>query len=264
MIITLIGAGRLAKQTGKALRAAGHQIAQVFSRTIESANTLAQLLDSQPTCSITDIRGGADIYLLALKDSVLEEIAEQLGNHLDNPLLVHTAGSMPLQLFQGKTSRYGVFYPMQTFSKERDVNFREIHCFIEANDEQTLRTIREMAASISDNVQPLASSERRQLHLAAVFACNFANHCYALADQLLSESGVGFSAMLPLIDETARKVHQLSPVEAQTGPAVRYDENVIMAQSKMLHGLPKEIYQLMSRSIHELNGEGDSFRKLTR
>jgi len=253
MVITLIGAGRLATQTGKALMAAGHRIAQVYSRTIESASTLAQLLDSQPTCNIADIRDGADIYLLALKDSVLEEVAERLAKHLDHPLLVHTAGSMPLQLFQGKTSRYGVFYPMQTFSKERNVNFREIHCFIEANDEPTLQTIREMASSISDHVQPLASSERRQLHLAAVFACNFANHCYTLADQLLSEGGVDFSAMLPLIDETARKVHQLSPIEAQTGPAVRYDENVIAAQSQLLQGLPKEIYQLMSQSIHSMS-----------
>ena len=143
---------------------------------------------------------------------------------------------------------------MQTFSKSREVDFSEIPVFIEASGAVELAQIERLAASVSGNVRELDTSRRRYLHLAAVFACNFANHCYALAEEILARHDIPFDVMLPLVKETARKVEQLSPREAQTGPAVRYDENVINRQAAMLADEPewKNIYESMSRSIHRL------------
>ena len=157
-----------------------------------------------------------------------------------------------MNIFDGLALHYGVLYPMQTFSKEREVNFREIPCFVEANDKYSKDMLLSLAGSISDRIYELSSDDRKYLHLAAVFACNFANHCYALSADVLQKKGLPFDVMLPLIDETARKVHELSPQTAQTGPAVRYDENVIRAQSQLLKDNPivKDIYERMSLSIH--------------
>jgi len=161
-----------------------------------------------------------------------------------------------MEMFKGMTHHYGVFYPMQSFSKERLVDFAEIPTFIEANDAKAMGVIRLLAESVSERVRELSSDDRQYLHLAAVFACNFTNHCYAMAAEILEEHGMGFDVMLPLIDETARKVHQLHPLQAQTGPAVRYDENVIRHQAQLLqsHPVMKDLYERMSLHIHRKAG----------
>ena len=160
-----------------------------------------------------------------------------------------------MSVFRGKALHYGVLYPMQTFSKQREVDFSIIPCFIEANDEFALKQIEGLAGQISHRVYQLSSEDRKYLHLSAVFACNFANHCYAASQKLLQQHGIPFDVMLPLIDETAAKVHGMTPKEAQTGPAVRYDENVIGKQIQLLENHPyfQKIYDSMSKSIHELN-----------
>ena len=170
-------------------------------------------------------------------------------------MFLHTAGSMPLTVFSGYTQHGGVLYPMQTFSKERLVSFANIPVFIEGDN----AVLRPLAESITHSVYELSSADRKYLHLSAVFACNFVNHCYALSAELLEKHGIPFSVMLPLIDETALKVHQLHPLEAQTGPAVRYDENVIRMQSSMLADSPllQEIYNLLSVSIHRKSERND-------
>ena len=141
---------------------------------------------------------------------------------------------------------------MQTFSKQRIVDFKVISCFIEASDVLAKSILQQLCDSISDRVYELSSDNRKYLHLAAVFACNFVNHCYEISSGILNKNDIPFDVMLPLIDETAKKVHEMKPKDAQTGPAVRYDENVISRQMQLLNGTPlnKEIYQLMSKSIH--------------
>lgn len=255
MRVVLVGAGRLATNLGQALYKAGHHIVSVYSRTIVSAQMLAQQIDSQPTDSVSTLPVEADLFIIAVKDSVLPHVIDSLVQGREDQLFAHTAGSMTMSLFEGKARRYGVFYPMQSFSKERQVDFREIPVFLEGSDEQSLRQLRILAESISDAVYDLSSEERKYLHLSAVFACNFANHCYALAAQILEEHGLPFSVMLPLIDETARKVHQLHPRDAQTGPAVRYDENVMKKQKQLLshHGDIQDLYDRLSQSIHRLS-----------
>ena len=275
MKIVLIGAGNLATHLGKALHAAGHDMLQVFSRTMQSAETLASLLDAEPLTDIAQVRDDADVYIFSVKDSALLQLVAQLCRHEADGLgedgavnalrkakkgehervFLHTAGSMPMSVFKGMAQHYGVLYPMQTFSKQREVDFSIIPCFVEANDEFAQKQIEGMAREISGRVYQLSSEDRKYLHLSAVFACNFANHCYAISQELLEEHGIPFDVMLPLINETAAKVHEMKPKDAQTGPAVRYDENVIDKQSKLLENHPhfKKVYDSMSKSIHGLN-----------
>lgn len=256
MKIVLIGAGNLATHLGKALHAAGHDMVQVFSRTMQSAETLASLLDAEPLTNMAQVRDDADVYIFLVKDSALEQLISQLCGG-EKKVFLHTAGSMPMSVFRGKALHYGVLYPMQTFSKQREVDFSIIPCFIEANDEFALKQIEGLAGQISHRVYQLSSEDRKYLHLSAVFACNFANHCYAASQELLQQHGIPFDVMLPLIDETAAKVHGMTPKEAQTGPAVRYDENVIGKQIQLLENQPyfQKIYDCMSKSIHELESE---------
>ena len=256
MKIVLIGAGNLATHLGKALHAAVHDMVQVFSRTMQSAETLASLLDAEPLTDMAQVRDDADVYIFSVKDSALEQLISQLCGG-EKKVFLHTAGSMPMSVFREKALHYGVLYPMQTFSKQREVDFSIIPCFIEANDEFALKQIEGLAGQISHRVYQLSSEDRKYLHLSAVFACNFANHCYAASQELLQQHGIPFDVMLPLIDETAAKVHGMTPKEAQTGPAVRYDENVIGKQIRLLENQPyfQKIYDCMSKSIHELESE---------
>lgn len=253
MKIALIGAGNLATVLGHALYNAKHDIVQVYSRTMAAAKQLAERLNTVPTNDLETITNDADLYIIALKDSVLNEVIGKICPNRSEKLFVHTAGSMPIDVFRGRTERYGVLYPMQTFSKTRIVDFRNIPVFVEANSISTMQTIIGVAQSVSDNVQELSSADRRHLHLAAVWACNYVNHCYDLAAEVLQKVGLPFDVMLPLTDETARKVHELSPREAQTGPAIRYDENIIETQMQLMNDNPKaqKIYELMAKSIHE-------------
>ncbi len=252
--IVLIGAGRLATNLGVALKKAGHRIEAVFSRTQTAADALAErLMISLATDDLTALPKDADIYIISVKDCALQVVVDQVTKGREGHLFVHTAGSMPLGVFAGHTEHYGVFYPMQTFSKERIVDFQEIPLFIEASDEHTKTLMLQLAKTISSNVYELSTIERKYLHLAAVFACNFTNHCYTLSADILARHGLPFDVMLPLIDETTRKVHEMHPQEAQTGPAIRWDENVIGMQSELLvqDTTMRRIYDLLSRSIHE-------------
>lgn len=252
MKVILIGAGNLATNLGKSLLRAGHDIIQVYSRTQESASALAALAGGAPTNDVNAIRDDADIYILSVKDSALVDLIPLVCKGKEDKIFVHTAGSMPVSLFEGMALHYGVLYPMQTFTKEREVDFKDIPCFIEADDDYTLKSLDDFVHTITTKVYQLSSEERQYLHLSAVFACNFVNHCYELSSEILAGHGLPFDIMLPLIDETACKVHELAPAEAQTGPAVRYDENIIRKQSVMLKDDPilKDIYDRMSMSIH--------------
>lgn len=263
--IACIGAGNLAVNLVQALHREGFDIVQIYSRTEASARWLAEKVQADWTINLEKITPQASLYIVSLKDSAFVELLPQMLKGKKESLWVHTAGSIPMSIWEGKTSRYGVFYPMQTFSKQREVHFKEIPFFIEAGRKEDAELLKSVASVLSDKVYEADSLQRRSLHLAAVFACNFTNHMYVLTAALVKKYNLPFEVMLPLIDETARKVHELSPLEAQTGPAVRYDENVMNKHLKMLVGDPtmQEIYQLLSKNIHRLSSnESNSNRKL--
>lgn len=253
MRIVLIGAGNMATNLGKALKAAGHTIVQVYSRTMESASRLSDILGCTATAGIDDITAEAEAYIISVKDMALADIADRICHKHETGIFMHTAGSISMDVFADKAGMYGVIYPMQTLSRDKEVNFRNIPVFVEANNSDTLEKIRSLADSISNRVYELSSANRSRLHLAAVFASNFVNHCYEMSSEVLESCGIPFDVMLPLIDETSCKVHTMSPREAQTGPALRYDRNVIDAHLKMLDegSMLKQVYELMSKSIHE-------------
>lgn len=252
MKIVLIGAGNLATSLGHALFSVGHDIVQVYSRTMASAEALASVVGGSPVTDLTKLSSDADVYIVSVKDSAIADIVPTLCAGREGKVFLHTAGSISIDVFKGMALHYGVLYPMQSFSKSKVVEFNNIPCFVEGNDDIALDMAAKLADSVSEKVYLLKSEARKKLHLAAVFACNFVNHCYAVAAELLDKSDLPFDVMLPLIDETAAKVHQLSPREAQTGPAVRYDQNVIRMQSEMLKDNPmyRQIYESMSLSIH--------------
>lgn len=251
--IVLIGAGNLATNLAKALYYKGFRIVQVYSRTQEAAQTLAEKVEAAYTTDMEQVVKDAQLYIVSLRDTALLELLPRIGKGKSDALLVHTAGSVPMNVWEGHAVRYGVLYPMQTFSKQREVDFREIPFFIEATLPEDVKLLKTIASILSDKVYEATSEQRKNLHLAAVFACNFTNHLYDVAAELLAKYNMPFDVMLPLIDETARKVHRLTPYNAQTGPAVRYDENVINEHLSLLKDTPdiQEIYKLMSKSIHE-------------
>ena len=280
MKITLVGAGNVATHLGKALHDAGHEIAEVWSRTEESAKALAETLGCKARTFDAVIEEGAHtppysssstdatcngqaqacqqasspsstsaIYIISIKDDAIESTASRLIPLAPQAIWLHTAGTMPLSILANKgAERIGVLYPMQTFSKAKSVDFSCVSVFIESQgfDEE----LSALASSISPHVYSLNSEGRKHLHLAAVFACNFVNHCYTLSAKVLQEIGIPFDVMLPLIDETARKVHELPPRAAQTGPAIRGDKTVMNRQMSIIQDdTTRNIYQLMSHSI---------------
>ena len=274
--IVFLGSGNLATHLSLALKAAGEDIIQIFSRTQEHAQALAGKLHCASCTNIGDICTDADIYIFSVKDDALPNLISQLSEHLSHhpssnthhPLFLHTAGSVPMSVFPANTPspithhpspNFGVLYPMQTFSKDRAVDFREIPCFIEASDDDTLDEIRQLSSKISNHVQEASSDKRKKLHLAAVFACNMVNHCYRLAEKVLEEENIDFSLYQPLIQETANKVRELSPRKAQTGPMVRYDRTIMDAQIALISDeRTRQIYRLMADSIHEDSSETKS------
>lgn len=252
MKIVLVGAGNLATNIGHALLDCGHDIIQVYSRTYESASLLAEAVGGSPITELDKISPLADAYIVSVKDSAIAEVIPSLCKGREEKVFLHTAGSVPMDVFKGMAEHYGVFYPLQTFSKFKILDFRRIPCFVEANDTRSSSILSKLANDVSSRVYALSSADRKYLHLSAVFACNFVNHCYDISSVLLDKHHIPFDVMLPLIDETARKVHAMSPREAQTGPAARYDQNVIRAQSDLLKDNPlfRQIYECMSISIN--------------
>lgn len=252
MKIVFVGAGNLATNLCKAVSAVGHDVQQVYSRTEESAKALADKVDAAYTDDIGKIADNADIYIVAVKDNAVADVSKKLRQRVGEKLVVHTAGSMSIDIIPGEHK--GVLYPMQTFSKQKDVDFTTIPCFIESSNSEGLEILKSLAESVSDTVYEMSSHDRMFLHLTAVFCCNFANRCYSIGAELLKAHGdIPFEVMLPLINETAKKLRVLSPREAQTGPAVRWDTDVIEKHSSLLSDTPmtQQIYDLMSRSIHE-------------
>lgn len=249
--IVFIGAGNLATQLSKTMQSCGFEIIQVYSRSKESAEELAGLLSTRYTINLNEIEPNADVYLVALKDSVVNEVLSQID--FNDKLLVHCSGSLPLSVLEKHSDNIGVFYPLQTFSKARSVNFNEIPLFLESNKTENLEFLQSIAFKISDKVLEMSSEKRKMLHVSAVFACNFVNYLYTVADNLLQTKDIQFDVLKPLILETAKKVQEMEPEKAQTGPAVRFDENVINAHLSELkeNANYQELYKLISKQIFE-------------
>lgn len=248
--IVLVGAGNLATRLGIELQKRGCEIMQVYSRTGQSAQMLADILHVPYTTDLSGLKEHADLYIFSLKDNVLPEVISKV--RYTGGVWVHTAGSVDIEVFNGYTPRYGVFYPLQSFSKSRAFDFSKVAIFTEANSETDASALIQLGSLLSSRVVPMSSEKRRYLHLSAVFACNFTNHLYTIAFKLLEEHGIDGTVLLPLTEETEAKIHEMHPYDAQTGPAVRFDTNVIAKHLELLNDPDlQSVYELISNHIHK-------------
>ncbi|RCH56168.1 DUF2520 domain-containing protein [Mucilaginibacter hurinus] len=256
MRITLIGSGNVATHLGAAFTNAGHSIMQVYSPTLQNAVLLAYHVKAAATDNLSDISADTDMFVIAIKDDAIAETAAKLAPH--NKLIVHTSGATGLDVLLSRSPKAGVFYPLQTFSKTREVKFTDVPVCIEGADENIHAVLTELAQSVSNKVYRVNSEQRKILHLAAVFACNFPNYLYNVASQLLAEHGMGFDVIRPLINETAQKVQENIPASVQTGPAVRNDEKTMQGHLHLLAHQPQlqQIYQLLSQGIIKMDKIG--------
>lgn len=243
--VSLVGAGNLATQLGLAHKKAGIPLKQVYSRTEKSARELGELLGCSYLTELENLKP-SDLVIVSVKDDALPTVLSQIKT---DAIVVHTGGSVPMGILDPYFKQFGVFYPLQTFSKKRNVSFDSIPICLEASSTVVYAEIEELGQKLSKHVQAVSSEERQTLHLAAVFTCNFVNHFYHLGDLLLEDKGLDFELLKPLIQETAQKVMTLKPKDAQTGPAVRFDESIINKHLNLLSDQPE--MQKMYRSVSE-------------
>ncbi|QER39362.1 DUF2520 domain-containing protein [Acinetobacter suaedae] len=252
MRITFIGAGRVATHLAKVLHQQ-HTIVQVFSRHLEHAENLASQVNAQAIDQVTQLDSQTDLVIVAVSDQVIVEIMNSMTSFVPQSLIVHTSGSTSLIAFEQESQRSGVFYPLQTFSLDRDIEWVETPIFVEASTQADLVLLTELANSLSHRVYQYSSKQRQTLHLAAVFACNFSNYCYDMAQQIVDAEQVDFSLLYPLITETASKAVVNQPKLMQTGPAMRGDQNIINMHQQLLAQSERtdfaQIYALMSEGI---------------
>ncbi|RZK49333.1 MAG: DUF2520 domain-containing protein [Pedobacter sp.] len=261
MKITLIGSGNVATHLARALSLIESIKLEICSRNAASGISLAQALKVKFVQDLKSIDFTSDFVILAVKDDAIPEVLNSLihdsgylkANH--RSVFLHTSGAIPLTVFEGKVNNFGVFYPLQTFSKNKDLIFSEVPLFIEANSSSNLSLIQDLAAKLVSKTWVLDSEQRKILHLAAVFACNFTNHLYALSQALLENADLSFDMIKPLIMETADKIKLQNPLDVQTGPAKRNDVITMHMHQDMLANNEDmlAIYQILSDSIKNTN-----------
>lgn len=243
--VVLIGSGNVAQHLIVAFSQSDDvELVQVFSRKKEE---LTHLLPNEKITADFSTLKQAAVYIIAVSDNAIAAVSEKIP--FENSLVVHTSGSMPLEILDQKNRR-GVFYPLQTFTKNKAVNFKEIPICLESENETDFLILEQLAKCISTTSYPISSEQRKALHVAAVFVCNFVNHLYEIGSSICVENQLPFSILHPLIQETANKIRTLSPTEAQTGPAKRNDTQTINAHLAFLtDDNQKEIYKLLTKSI---------------
>lgn len=249
--IVIIGAGNVALHLYNAFSENEKtMVTQVYNRNIHAISFIDPAV-TQATNQLSELKE-ADIYIICVKDDAVTGISGKLP--FKNKLVVHTSGSIPNDNLND-TNRRGVFYPLQTFSKDKKVDFHTVPICIEAENKEDLKFIETLAKSISSNVYEVNSDQRKSLHLAAVFVNNFVNHMYYIGNEICKENHIPFKILQPLIKETAEKVINLDPVEAQTGPAKRNDLQIIEMHTAQLKNIKhNEIYKLLTKSIQETYG----------
>ncbi len=253
--ISIIGAGKVAWQLSRALENAGHTIEEVWSRNAANAARLVDHLYAAEVQQSLDFSlSRATIFILSVTDAAAPAVVQQLMLP-PNAILVHTSGALPLELLAPAANGYGVFYPLQTFSKGRLVDFKEVPFCLEASDKKSLKLLKKLAGSLSKQVYELNGAKRQVLHVAAVFACNFTNHLLHISNKILNEHEIDGALLHPLIAETIQKSMSIGADNAQTGPAVREDRPVLAAHLQQLEAHPEwaELYYLLSEDIIRLH-----------
>lgn len=239
-----MGAGNVAIHLARAMRVSDKiELVQYYSRGLDNSSYFDPKI--KHTDNLNNLEE-ADIYILALKDEVVEEFSKRL-THVKG-LVVHTSGSLDLTALSS-LSRSGVLYPIQTFTKERSFSLKTIPIGVECNNPEDIKLLKSMASILTDHSFELDSQARKRIHLAAVFANNFSNYMFTISKQLCDDNNLSFDLLKPIIKETAEKINYMSPEEAQTGPARRNDHMIMETQEAQLNSDLREIYRMISKSI---------------
>lgn len=246
MQIVIIGSGNVAYHMAKAFTGKGISIAQIFGRNEKELSKISEELKvPYSTGQLAD----ADLYIICVSDNSVEEVSR--GIVKNDVLVAHTSGSLPKEALAGEY-RKASFYPLQTFSKSKELEYEKIPFFIETENEEDKKILFKLASSISKNVMESNHEKRKYIHLTAVFACNFVNHLFSRAKEISDSQEIPFDYFLPLIEETVQKIHEIEPKMAQTGPAVRNDVRVLQLHEQLLKDESLEIYKTMNHSIQEM------------
>ncbi len=249
--VTLIGAGNVGHNFGLAFRQAGYLIQEIYSRTQHSAMLLSQALNCDYTTDLSRLNSNTDLLILAVNDDALPTVLKQI--QLKDKPIIHTSGSTSIDVFKGLGFKnFGIFYPVQSFSKNETESLYPIPICVEGNSQSMEDLLLSLARSVSTKVYSMDSEKRKALHVAAVFANNFTNHLFHIADDLLHQNQISFEVIRPLLEKTANKIKTETPLNAQTGPAVRNDRKVIESHLSYLEDQAdyREIYKIMTDNIY--------------
>ena len=248
MILTIIGSGNVATHLALALKNAGHIVNQIYSRNISNAQLLAGKVNAEAISDLSMMNTTSDLYLIAVSDKAIAPVVEKMKQV--SGIVAHTAGSVSISVLE-KFSSYGSFYPFQTFTGERKIDMKNVPVFVEGNSSETEQRLYDIALQISNKVEKADEKKRFILHISAVFSCNFVNHLYTISQNILEESGLDFSYLEPLINETTQKALNIKPYFAQTGPARRNDADIIQFHIDKLkeHESYQDLYRFLSESI---------------
>lgn len=253
MKIILIGAGNVGYHLGKRLFKKKINVSQVYSRTLENAKYLGKQINTKYTNQLAEIETTADMYIIAIKDDYIERVGARLAENksIRKKLIVHTSGAVASTVLAPFFKRYGVFYPLQTFSKSKKVTFKNIPICVDASKKRDRLYLHELASQISKNVYAISDQERAILHVAAVFVNNFSNHLFHIAADICAKEQLDFSVLQPLIQETVLKIQAQAPLQMQTGPARRGDKATIEKHLLFLKKYPAyaALYKQLSDSI---------------
>lgn len=248
--IVLFGTGNVATHLFEAFKnSEDFKIIQVYNH---AAKSLKAFMDQVAITTNLDEIAPADIYILALKDDVLAELSEKVKN--TDALVLHTSGAVSIEVLN-KFKNHGVFYPLQTFSKNKELDFSNIPICIEASTKANTNSLKKLALEISGKIFEISSQQRKSLHVAAVFVSNFVNFLYTEGEKICQDNKIPFEILHPLILETASKVTKISPLESQTGPAKRKDQDVINSHLELMNEEQQKIYSLLTLSIQNLHGK---------
>ena len=247
MKIVIIGSGNVAYHLAKAFQENKIPVSQLFGRNENDLNFISEQL--QIPFSTTQLQD-ADLYLICVSDGSISEVSKLITK--ENCLVAHTSGSLPKEILEGNF-RKASFYPLQTFSKSKDLDYKEVPFFVESDDDNDLELLKNLALNISEKVMVSTYEKRKYIHLTAVFACNFVNHLFARAKEISDSQEIPFDYFLPLIKETTAKIEILEPKLAQTGPAIRNDERVLKAHEDLITDEEQlKIYKIMNESIKKM------------
>jgi len=246
--ISFIGSGNVATHLAQAVKAAGMEVKDVFSLHKKHADILAVKVEARAVGSLAELQRDADLYLLAVPDKIVEPVMRSFPRV--EGVVAHTSGITPMETLHNM-SHYGVFYPLQTFSKGKDTDISKVPFCIEGNSPDVVQSLSDLATNLSDTVYEINSDQRKYLHLAAVLVNNYTNYLYRMAFDILDAKQMDTSLLMPLIEETYAKIREMRPDKAQTGPARRKDLLTIEKHLSLLEEFPqyKELYTLFAEQI---------------